>query len=131
MKKFKLGLDIHGVIDSDPDFFSTLTKILKGHPEVEVHIITGGHFHKEKENLENWGIEYDEFFSIYDYHYSKGTPTWYDTKGDERMDELEWDKTKGEYCAREGITIMIDDTYKYSKYMPETTHFYHYLRDNK
>ena len=128
MKKFRLGLDIHGVIDHNPDFFSMLTKILKGHEEIEVHIITGGRFHEERENLERLGIEYDEFFSIYDYHHSMGTETWYDAKGDLRMSDEDWDTTKAEYCERENITIMIDDTAKYGQYMPDSTHFYHYIK---
>jgi len=37
----KVGLDIHGVVDVRPEFFSELSKLLvsNGH---EVHIITGG-----------------------------------------------------------------------------------------
>lgn len=128
MKKFKLGLDIHGVIDHDPEFFSTLTKLLKGSDEIEVHIVTGGRYHEEAEKLKDWGIEYDEFFSIYDYHHALGTDTWYDRKGNLRMLDEDWDTTKGEYCERENITIMIDDTAKYGNYMPPTTHFYHYVK---
>lgn len=129
MTIFKLGLDIHGVIDSDPKFFSLLTNILKGHPEIEVHIITGGRFHEERENLKNWGIEFDEFFSIYDYHDSLGTAVWKDNKGDVRMLDDAWDVTKSDYCRREGISIMIDDTLKYGEFMPKSTHFYHYMKN--
>ena len=131
MQKFKLGIDIHGVIDHNPAFFTMLTKILKGHEEIEVHVITGGRYVEEAEKLKEWGIEYDEFFSIYDYHHAMGTDTWYDDKGLERMDDEDWDSTKGDYCYREDITIMIDDTAKYGLFMPSTTHFYHYNTTSK
>lgn len=131
MKKFKLGIDIHGVIDHNPGFFSMLTKILKGHDEIEVHVITGGRFAEEAQKLKDWGIEYDEFFSIYDYHHAMGTETWYAADGTERMNDEDWNPTKGDYCHREGITIMIDDTKQYGNYMPSTTHFYHYDLKNK
>ena len=41
-KIYKLGLDLHGVTDKVPDFFSILTKLLveNGH---EVHLMTGEH----------------------------------------------------------------------------------------
>lgn len=128
MRKFKLGLDIHGVIDHDPEFFSVLSKMLKGHSEIEVHVITGGKFSEEKKNLEHWGIEYDEFFSISDYHISIGTPLSYNKEGGIYLEDELWDRTKGDYCEYNNISIMIDDTYKYSQYMPDTTHFYHYIK---
>ncbi len=44
--KFKLGLDIHGVVDAMPDFFSFLTdSFIKNGGEV--HIITGGRWDSE------------------------------------------------------------------------------------
>ena len=45
---FKLGLDIHGVVDSMPEFFSFLTdSFIKNGGEV--HLITGGHWDEEFE----------------------------------------------------------------------------------
>lgn len=129
MKKFKLGLDIHGVIDHDPNFFKTLTEMLEGNDEIEVHVITGGTFKEEKENLEKWGIKYDHFFSISDYHRCIGTPITYDKDCHIYLDDELWDRTKGDYCKDYNISIMIDDTYRYGQYMPKTTHFYHYVRD--
>lgn len=41
----KIGLDFHGVIDADPEFFAVETELLikAGH---EVHIITGHEYTK-------------------------------------------------------------------------------------
>mgnify|MGYP000751541977 CR=1 FL=1 len=41
--KFKLGLDIHGVVDAMPEFFSFLTDSFVKNGG-EVHLITGGHW---------------------------------------------------------------------------------------
>jgi len=47
--KFKIGLDLHGVIDALPEFFAFLTdSVIKNGGEV--HIITGGSWTKELEN---------------------------------------------------------------------------------
>ena len=56
--KFKLGLDIHGVVDAMPDFFSFLTdSFIKNGGEV--HIITGGRWDVEFEKqLNDFGIKW-------------------------------------------------------------------------
>jgi hypothetical protein len=40
MKKLKIGLDIHGICDANPEFFSELSRLFVN-AEHEVHIITG------------------------------------------------------------------------------------------
>ncbi len=124
MPNSKLGLDIHGVIDNNPGFFSDLTHMLKD--IVEVHIITGGRYLEEIEDLKKWNIHFDKFFSIYDYHEVLGNKPLYNEKGNMRMPETQWDSTKGIYCKENEISVMIDDTYRYKQYMPESTYFYHY-----
>ena len=64
---FKLGLDIHGVVDSMPEFFSFLTdSFIKNGGEV--HLITGAHWDEEFEKqLNELGIKWTHNFSVYDY----------------------------------------------------------------
>jgi hypothetical protein len=66
-QKFKIGVDIHGVIDSLPELFSFLTEsIVKNGGEV--HIITGGSWSQELESqITNLGISWTHKFSVYDY----------------------------------------------------------------
>jgi UDP:flavonoid glycosyltransferase YjiC (YdhE family) len=113
-KKIKIGIDIHGVIDAHPEFFSTLTKLLvdNGH---EVHIITGSKITEEMEHLEKFGISYTHLFSITDHHANKGTAIKWDEKGEPHLDPYLWDKTKAEYCKEAGIDLHFDDsdTYNY------------------
>ena len=112
----KIGLDIHGVIDALPHIFSQLAALLisNGH---EVHILTG-HAINEKliTELKRLNIQYTHLFSITDYHRQNGTNMSFDHKGNPWMSDDDWDKTKAEYCKREGIDLHIDDSNKYGKY---------------
>lgn len=50
--KFKIGLDLHGVIDALPEFFAFLTdSVIKNGGEI--HIITGGSWNQDLEDLIN------------------------------------------------------------------------------
>jgi hypothetical protein len=116
----KLGLDIHGVIDADPVYFSNLTKVLV-QAGWEIHIITGPTKEKTIPELLKWDIAYTHFFSIFDYHREIGTQIWFDDKNNPWMERETWDKTKGDYCNKNKITLHIDDTSRYGKYFK--THF--------
>lgn len=114
--KLKIGLDIHGIIDTMPEVFSRITKRLKD-LECEVHILTGSHITEDIINqLNGYDVVWDELFSISDHHKSIGTKMWYDDNGNPWVSDLDWDKTKGEYCERKGIDLHIDDTERYGEY---------------
>ena len=115
------GLDIHGVIDAHPKFFARFTKRLReqGH---KVFIITGGQGKPKLFNqLKEWDITYDFFFSITDYHVAKGTKVTFEDEDNPFMDDETWNRTKGDYCRENKIDIMIDDTKVYGEYMTDTT----------
>lgn len=117
----KIGLDIHGVIDTEPELFSKLSNgcIKKGW---QVHIITGQEDTKIlRDTLKEYGIAYSHIFSIISYHKKLGTVITHDEKGNPWMDEDIWNRTKGGYCLKKGIDIHIDDSYTYGKYF-ETTY---------
>ena len=116
-KPIKIGLDFHGVIDAMPDFFSFFADaIIKAGGEI--HILTGGLTNDDKQLLEKHKIKYTHFFSIIDYHKEKGTPTsgTHPKYGFPMISDEEWDKTKADYCRREGIDLHIDDTTTYNDY---------------
>lgn len=127
MNKIKIGLDIHGVIDARKEFFSALSKTLvaAGH---EVHIITGPPVAAIKDELASYGIEYTHIFSIVDYHASIGTDIKWDSKGHAHFDPYLWDKTKAEYCQREGIDLHLDDSDTYN-YFFKTPYARFYSKD--
>ena len=125
----KLGLDIHGVIDTNPKFYSELSKIVisLGH---EVHIITGTVFTHEKINkLKSYGMHWSHLFSISDYHKSLGTPMTFTSPNNPWISHDLWDKTKSNYCKENNIDFHIDDTARYGEFFKTT--FGLYDDDNK
>ncbi len=116
LSRRKIAVDIHGVIDKDPSFFSDFLCTLRD-ANWEVHILTGKHIENgiiaELKRLEiNKYEHYTHLFSISDYHKKKGTQMW----GDEKnpwMDDTLWSKTKAEYCIEHGIDLCLDDTDRY------------------
>lgn len=121
--KFKLGLDIHGVIDLEPEIFSKISSLISesGH---EVHILTGSHItDKLIEELKGYNMVWDNLFSISDHHKEARTEMWYDKNGNPWIDDLTWNKTKGIYCKENEITFHMDDTRKYGQHFE--TEFMH------
>ena len=117
VKKYKLALDIHGVSDTWPEFFSTLSQMFMsaGH---EVHILTGVEWTDEvRILLAKHNIIYSHRFSVIDYHKEIGTPIKKNERKELVIDDGEmWDRTKAEYCAKHGISWCIDDSPHYGKH---------------
>jgi len=116
--KFKIGIDIHGVIDALPEFFAFLTdSIVKNGGEV--HIITGGEW-TDKLEKQLSSINYTHKFSVYD-HLLKTAETlgeieFPDGTIQKKFDDTLWDSTKAEYCKENNINLHIDDTLCYNDY---------------
>lgn len=112
----KLGLDIHGVITANPNFFARLSSlaVLRG---FEVHIITGSMLTASKlEELRRCDVEWTHLFSISDYHKKLGTDMTFTDPENPWIEHRLWDKTKAKYCADHGISFHIDDTQRYGEY---------------
>lgn len=112
----KIGLDIHGVCDANPKFFSELSRlfILAGH---EVIIITGKmESHGAIDEIKELGISYTKFFSIVDYHLEKGTEISFDSIGNPWINDDIWNRTKAEICEKENIDFHIDDSSIYGEH---------------
>ena len=117
----KLGLDIHGVIDSNPESFAFMSQSVITN-NGEVHIITGGSWTSElEEQLKVYGIKWTSHFSVYDYLVdsgidSIGTIQFPDGTIQKKFDYHLWDTIKAGYCRSNNIDLHIDDTEVYSKY---------------
>lgn len=120
VSKYKLGLDVHGVADSMPDFFAFLSdSIIKNGGEV--HVITGGTWDKELEKqLSKSGIKWTHHFSVYDYmldnHPHEGEVKFPDGTIQKRFNNSDWDKIKANYCRDNNISLHIDDTLIYNNH---------------
>ena len=118
----KVGLDIHGVIDTYPDLFSYISERLI-RCKWEVHIITGQEKEKALPQVLEAKVSYTHFYSIVDYHREQGTHMWQDEKGTWWMGPDYWLSSKGDYCKREEIDVHFDDSVEYAQFMPETCNF--------
>ena len=114
----KFGFDVHNVLDAQPKTIKAIMRALinDGH---EVHIITGSKKGKRIFNYsEKYGvlleIHYTHFFSISSHLISKEVPVTY-IKGNPMFNEDIWNKTKGEYCSRNNISLMLDDSKLYGE----------------
>lgn len=109
----KIGLDFHGVINANPDYFSGFSDeaLIRGH---EIHIITGGPYKKVADYLKNYNINYTQIFSITDYYEEKGEVQYF-PNGEIKVPDDLWNSAKAVYCLTNNIDIHIDDTALFSK----------------
>ena len=115
----KLGIDIHGVLDTHPKYFvAQALEVLKR--KGEVHIITGVPYSDdlEKELLRyNNGVKYwTHFFSIESYLLMMNTPFELNLKGRKSFNADVWDKVKAHYCLERKIDLHYDDSPEYAQY---------------
>ena len=107
-KKLKVGLDIHGVIDTYPERFKLLSNALFN-DGAEVHVITGVKRDDAIEKqLAQAGIQYTHYFSIVDSLEAQDAIRWED--GLPYADDAKWNVAKRDYCDEQGIDFMIDDS---------------------
>ena len=112
----RIGLDLHGVIDSNPKFWASFSRLLVVGNDHEVHIIMGPPIKKVMAKLVRFHMCFTHLFSIVDYHRDRGTKMWQDELGRWNMSPYEWDKTKADYCVRQEIDLHIDDSSIYGKF---------------
>lgn len=119
--KFKLGLDLHGVIDALPQEFAFLTNAIIA-AGGEVHILTGGSWTPELENqIRSYGVKWTHSFSVYDHLIEIGTKTvgeiqFPDGTVQKKFEDGAWDHVKGNYCREHNISLHLDDTMIYNDF---------------
>ena len=109
----KIAVDIHGVINSNPVFFSQFIDLFveNGH---EVHILTGRLINERlDEKLNDFGINYTHIFSMAQHLIKKGEDVHWEDDDNPWFDSEIWNKVKGEYCKENNIDMCIDDTAAY------------------
>ena len=109
----KFGFDYHGVADTHQDVYGAITRALldAGH---EVHIITGYQPNfGVTTDLTASGIVWTHWFSIVQYHIDLGEYPVEFRDGKPWLDGEVWDREKAEYCEREGIAMLIDNSPSY------------------
>lgn len=129
----KLGLDIHGVLDHNPELFTHLAS-----KYVEIHIITGGSFKDGRYDLvgdlykfgdgEKW---WTHEFSVFDYLLETGAKTNEELgiASHHPFPDETWNKIKAEYCSKHSIDLHVDDMAQYLTYF--TTPYMLYKDPNR
>ena len=119
----KIGIDFHGVINTNPVFFKDLANaFLQQH--ISIHIISGGPSDYIGEYLRKYHIPYTQIWCIYDYYDNKGLITTRDD-GSFYMDDELWNKAKADYCRQNAICLQIDDSSVYGTYFTTPYCQYH------
>ena len=113
-RSLKIGLDYHGVINTDIEYFKQFCEVAlaRGH---EIHILSGGPEQKIVSQLQKAKICFSRVFTIFDFYNEKGMACRL-SNGDFYVDENLWNETKAEYCRQNNIDIQIDDSLIYGKY---------------
>ena len=112
--KIKIGLDFHGVLATNPEYFSGFCrKVLeKGW---ELHIISGGPRKYILQYLKANNIPFTKLYTILETCDEKGLVKYF-TDGSFYVEEEIWNKAKGEYCKKNRIDLHIDDSEYYQPY---------------
>jgi len=126
----KIGLDIHGVIDYNPKFFSILSKKLVEQGN-QVHIITGSmQTPKVLDQLKDLKIVHTHFFSVSDQLIANGEKVIFTDPENPWFDSDNWNKAKGEYSDSVKIDFHFDDTKLYGEHFNKCI-FVHAIKSDK
>ncbi|MBR2299419.1 MAG: hypothetical protein IJ870_02450 [Alphaproteobacteria bacterium] len=110
----KIGVDYHGVINAQPDFFRRFNELAleKG---FELVVLSGG----SKKDVETFllknKIPYTSVFSILDDFNAKNMVTFYEDGSFFVPNEI-WNKSKAKYCLEHHVDVHIDDSMLYGSY---------------
>ena len=113
----KVGLDLHGVITDDPDFFRKKMEYLMDKNGYEVWVISGPPDYQVKAELETLGIFEGEHFTgivgVVDHLIDEGHEYRLDEAGNYWFDEETWWKSKSEICTKHNISYLLDNDVRY------------------
>jgi len=109
----KIGIDFHGVINTNPRFFKDLLAAML-EQDIEVHIISGGPRDFLEKYLQQHQIPYSVLWCIFDFYEAKEQVIFNDD-GTFCVDDELWNTAKAEYCAQNDISLHIDDSSVYER----------------
>lgn len=114
----RIGLDLHGVLDTEPGIFMGFCKVLMK-SGAKVFVISGPPSDELKAELNRLGFvqgeHYTDVVSIVDYLKSKGVSMWAEN-GTWWANDDAWWGSKAEICKELNIRVMYDNTWRYKPY---------------
>ena len=111
--KLKIGLDYHGVIDSNPAYFTDFCTIARNRGHL-IYVISGAPKATITSKLQSMQLPYDFIFSILDYCLAIGKIE--QTSKGIMINNSVWDKAKAEFCKRCNVDLHIDDSTIYCRF---------------
>jgi hypothetical protein len=131
LDKFRIGIDIHGVLDHHPEKFIKLAKcilVLQNFysTDVQVHIISGPKKETIMKEL-SWLCRkhnqsrpfWTEVHSIVDYIKENDIPHYYTDDGHLwTKDKSDWDRVKGKIAKDLDLDLHFDDSAEYEEHFP-------------
>ena len=109
----RIGIDLHGVIDSDPDLFKGIMSLKSR----DVYIVSGPPKIEIVAELEALGIEkelhYKEVYSIVDFLKEQGVEMWQDKNRRWWSNDKDWLESKAKICDKLSLSYMLDDKEMY------------------
>ncbi len=111
--KLKIGLDYHGVIDSDYEYFAEFAAFARsrGH---RIYVISGAPKVALCNELSQHNFTADFLFSVLDYCMALGLIV--QDAFDIKIDDYAWNRAKAEFCFYNHINLHIDDNQQYCNY---------------
>ncbi len=112
-KKIKIGVDYHGVITTNPEFFRDFNHeaLQNG---CEIYILSGGTEKDINEYLRQHQISYTFIWSMLD-HFAQHRQVKFFDDGSFKVKEKLWNEAKAKYCLENGIDFHIDDSALYGQ----------------
>lgn len=119
----KIGVDLHGVIDANPELFKLISSsfLKMGH---QIFIVSGPPIAHVEYELYKLGIKedihYSDLYTIVDFLRSIGTKMWQDTiTWQWWASDEDWWGAKSKIAKELKLDIMVDNTEKYGSYFDD------------
>lgn len=130
MKFRKVGIDFHGVLNTNPHFFKEFFDILYS-KDCSVYVISGGPRRMIEDFLNNHDLSYAKIWCIFDYFDARQEVKFL-ADGSFYVDDEAWNAAKANYCRQNNIDVQIDDSSIYGKYFTTPYCLYNgYLKQGK
>lgn len=128
-----ISIDIHGVIDDNPDSFRSLASCILATAENSVTIISGALPDTLLQRLQYYGMPHTRWVSVTQYLINRGYAWEYDEHRRPSFDPIVWEKAKGNIVRQINsigptLDAHIDDMAKYGEHFPDETLFILYER---
>lgn len=114
--KLKIGLDYHGVIDSDPEYFKDFCLYARSQGHL-IYILSGSPKAMLTKLLQDFDLPYDYAFSILDYCIALRRVE--QNAQNLTINDIAWNRAKADFCRRCKIDVHIDDSTIYLKYFDQ------------